>query len=168
MEVEIKNFFPAERQDKKGLLKGSLHLAIRLADVELNIRGILASRQNGKYFFRMPFRLGTCHKTGNSVTFPIFIFSNDELNKSLLDGIYKKAPAFIEEFLKMNTQGIEAQKTAEHIKPRQDEGNRKEAPPIAKKPMSAETAPSKKVVWRDMPKKFPTKNMSKGNYAGRR
>lgn len=150
MEVEIKNFFPAERQDKKGLLKGSLHIIVKLIEAELNVRGILVSRQSGKYFFRMPFRTGTCHETGNSVTFPIFIFSDDGLNKTLIDAIYKKAPAFIEEFLKANPQGIETRKTVEHIKPKGNEDDRKNTPPNAKKPMSGETAPSKKIVWQDM------------------
>jgi hypothetical protein len=158
MEVEIKNFFPAERQDKKGLLKGSLHIIVKLIEAELNVRGILVSRQKGKWFFRMPFRLGTCHKTGNSVTFPIFIFSNDELNKSLLDGIYKKAPAFIEEFLKANPQAIGAQKTVEHIKPKANVDDRKEAAPNAKKQALVETVQVKKVSvvsWQDPPPRKP-------------
>ena len=59
MNIEIKNFYPVERRDAKGFLKGSLHIDIKLADVELNIRGILVSRQNGKWFFRTPFKTGT-------------------------------------------------------------------------------------------------------------
>ena len=42
MEIEMRSFYPFERNDQKQLLKGSLHIVIKLGDVELNIRAVLA------------------------------------------------------------------------------------------------------------------------------
>lgn len=117
LNVEVKNFYPVERNDAKGFLKGGLHIVIKFADFEVNIRGILVSKKKQKCFIRMPFRNGKCHKTGTSVEYPIFVFSNQEHNKALLDAIYKQTPSFIESFLASNPQPII-----------------QESPPIQKKP----------------------------------
>lgn len=102
LEVKIMNFYPleGERDDKREYVKGSLHVSVQIGDIELNIRGVLACKKGGKWFFQMPARTGIDHKTGRSVKYPILSFGIDnDFNKELLDAIYEKGPVVVEAFL---------------------------------------------------------------------
>jgi hypothetical protein len=132
MEVEVKNFYPLpnERDDHQGYVKGSLHVAVQIGDVELNIRGVLACKKGGQWFFHLPSKIGIDHRTGQSVKYPILSFGLDSpLNKVLLDGIYEKGPVAVEAFLLSHPE-IDAAF--------QQEGSQKAntAPPAAQKLMS--------------------------------
>lgn len=154
MQINIVNFYPFERNDQKQIVKGSLHVAIKLADnIELNIRGILASRQNDKWFFRMPFKNGTCHKTGNTVTYPTLSFTDQEMNKELLNAIYEKAPVFISNWLELNPQAVIEQKQSNQPQPPPIDQKRNGEPPIAKKPEPVKPYPTIKpnMQWQDPP-----------------
>jgi hypothetical protein len=120
IEIEVKNVYPVERNDQKQFVKGGLHVTITLGDVEgeINLRGVLFSKTKEKYFFRLPFKSGISHETKLSVQYPIFSFSNDELNKTVIDAIYQKAPAVIESFLVNNPQTSEPMKQPEKTTPK--------------------------------------------------
>jgi hypothetical protein len=73
-----------------------------------------------------------------------------------MPSIKEEGKVFIEAYLKTNPQLIEARKTDEHMKPVENEDNRRETHPIAKKPALPDTPPSRKIPvtqWQDMPKK---------------
>ncbi len=113
IEIEVKNVYPAERNDQKQFVKGGLHVTVKLGEVEINLRGILFSKEKERYFFRMPFKSGVSHETKLSVQYPIFSFSNLELDKAVIDSIYEKAPSVIENFLSANPQTAEPMKQPE-------------------------------------------------------
>ncbi len=104
MEVEIKNFYLRERKQEDQLVKGSLHVVIKVSGIELNIRGILVSKQKGRWFFRTPFKTGVCTETGTSVIYPIVTFTDPALNKALIEALQERVPAFIGAFLTANPQ----------------------------------------------------------------
>ena len=130
-------------------------MVIKLADnIELNIRGILASCQNEKWFFRMPFKNGTCHKTGKTVNYPIISFTDQELNRVLLNAIYEKAPIFINYWLDLHPQPLEIVKTLKQSEPPANPKSCKAFNPIAKKTTSTEVKPTalaKNIEWKDPP-----------------
>jgi hypothetical protein len=132
IEIEVKNVYPAQRDDQKQLLKGGLHAIIRLGDIELNVRGILFSKTKEKYFFRLPFKSGINHETKLSVQYPILSFSDEELDKAMLDSIYEKAPSMIESFLAANPQTVEPMKQPEKTTPKPKVFVN--PPPLPKKP----------------------------------
>jgi|GEM_PF-2487400 len=105
-EVIVKNVYPYpfERNDQKQSLKAGLHVVIKLAGIEINLRGIFVSVQKGRYWFRLPSRQGSCHKTGAKTEFQIFSFSDPAFNKELLEALHAKTPECIEAFLQAHPQ----------------------------------------------------------------
>lgn len=190
MLVELKNFYPVEI--KKHSMKGGLHVAVKLADnIEINLRGILASRQKEKYFFRLAFKNGIDHKKGTTVSYPIFLFTDPVLNKTLIDEIYRLAPAFIENWIKENpqastipamesAQASETSKALDQAKPQVkaiecngSDSVQKKPDPIKSNPFKksdqAETKTSPvssiaKKQWVDLPPR-PAKTKAKAGYS---
>jgi len=165
LDVEIKNVYPVERNDERQFVKGGLHVVVTFAEnVELNIRGILFSKDKQRWFFRMPFKQGICHKTGNSKNYPIVIFSDVKLNEFLVDSIYQKAPAVIENFLASNSQQVEETnpetiETEKSFKAGNTQSKNEKlssAVPIHKKPIDIAGK-----QWVDPPKRPIVKNTSK-------
>jgi hypothetical protein len=165
MQIEIVNFYPAFREDDKQFLQGTLH--VYLIDLGIDIRGVFVSKKRDTWHFSMPFRKMR-DAAGNLIQYPSVIFRDREKNNQLMQSIKEKGKVFIEAYLKANPQPIKPTKFAEQVKYETNKPERKETAPNAKKAMPVETVPSKKVLWQDMPKKSSTKNMSKGNYAGRK
>jgi hypothetical protein len=102
LEVKVMNFYPlqGERDDRNEYVKGSLHVLVKIGEIELNIRGALVCKRGKNWFFQMPSRVGFDHITGKSVKYPILSFGLDNpLNKALLDAIYEKGPVAVEAFL---------------------------------------------------------------------
>jgi len=103
-EVVVKNLYPFERSDKNQTMKAGLHVAIKLGGIEINLRGITVLVQKGRYWFRLPSRQGSCHKTGAKTEFQIFSFSDPAFNKELLEALHEKTPECIEAFLQAHPQ----------------------------------------------------------------
>lgn len=154
--VEIKNVYPFERDDQKQFIKGGLHVVVKVGDVELNIRGIFANKRNGRWFFSMPYRNGICHKTGNTVPYPILLFSDPQMNKDLLEAIYAKAPVFIEDWLVANPQPLENESAVKAPEPSIAKEESKEELLMQKKTIAKGPAPIAKIAatkWTDPPKR---------------
>ena len=103
-DVTVKGVYPYERNDKNQTMKAGLHAVIKLGGIEINLRGILLIRQRQRWWFRLPFKTGTCHLTGSRTEFPIFAFSDPTQNKAVLDALREKTPEFVEAFLLANPQ----------------------------------------------------------------
>lgn len=93
MNIEVKNFYLVEKNDQ--LLRGSLHVVLKLGEYELDIRGVFACRRENRWIFRLPFGRSKT-EAGEFVSFPSISFSDKQLNKALINAIYEQAPSFIE------------------------------------------------------------------------
>lgn len=93
MNIEMKKFYEIEKSDQ--LLRGSLHIGIKLGEFELDVRGIFACRRENRWVFRLPFGRAKS-ETGEHVSFPSISFADKSLNKELIHTIYEQAPSFIE------------------------------------------------------------------------
>lgn len=105
MILEFKNFYTAEVKKE---IRGSMHLKVILTGSEIELKGILCFRNGkGKWTFQMPKINAFCPIRKFYVPYFIFRFTNPAQNKALLDLIYEKAPAFIEEALKAFDSALE-------------------------------------------------------------
>jgi len=94
MNIEVLEFYPFEENKDNGVIKGTLK--IRLPDQGMVIMGIFASGSKGRYFFRLPFRTGINHETGERVDYPTVLFEDKEKQKALIEAIREKGQLFIE------------------------------------------------------------------------
>lgn len=93
MNVEILEFYPIEKNEKKEALSGTLR--INLPDIGIHILGIFVAKKKENWFFSLPGRNGTHHETGESVRYPAVVFENREKQKELIEAIREKGRAFI-------------------------------------------------------------------------
>lgn len=122
----MKNFYLVP--DTK-ILKGTLHVLIKFAEsIELNIRGIFASKQGDRWIFRMIYK-NAKDKNGVYISYPVLSFSNSAINKELLNEIYEKAPVFIENCLTANLHEFDSLNATEEVKSKVKQPKRKEDQP---------------------------------------
>ena len=110
MRVEFLNCFAISRDDEKGLFTGSL--TVKLPDQGIRILGVYFSKRKDKWYFKVPFRKGIHHETGEEVTYPLIIFEEHEKQRAFIKALEVKGREFIENklidtenplvFLKMN------------------------------------------------------------------
>lgn len=93
MNIEVVEFYPIEKDDKKQSLKGSLH--VYLIDLGLDLRGIFVLKKKDTWVFRLPYRKGIDSDTKQPVTYPIFSFMKPEMNKELMKAIREKGKEYI-------------------------------------------------------------------------
>lgn len=118
MNMEIKNFYPFEESEEK--LRGSLHIALKFADIEVNIRGVYVCKEKDRWIFRMPFGRGKCPETGEPVSFPTLTFSNPQLNRDIISKLREQAPIFIKGKENLIKWPAVENNDADKIKPLQD------------------------------------------------
>ena len=150
MNVEIVEFYPLTRNDKKEILTGTLR--IKLPDIGIHILGIYVSKKKGFWVFSMPSREVISHETGDKVRYPFVVFDDKEKQKLLMDAIRAKGRAFIERRLadKENPLTLPVQKrTTDSQFP----------PPQAQSPKGSDTPlpRSQKTNSEPPPAKMPTK-----------
>lgn len=93
MNIEVVEFYPIERNDKKEVLKGTLH--VYLIDLALDIRGIFVSKKKNFWHFYMPHQKGIDQDTSKPVKYPIFSFMKPEQNKNFLKVVREKGKEYI-------------------------------------------------------------------------
>ena len=93
MNIEVVEFYPIEKNDKKQSLKGSLH--VYLIDLGLDLRGIFVLKKKNTWVFRLPYRKGVDPDTKQPVGYPIFSFMKPEMNKELMQAIREKGKEYI-------------------------------------------------------------------------
>lgn len=94
MEIEIVDFYPVEKQERR--LLGSLH--IYLIDLKLDIRGfrvIFDMDAQKRWRFIFPHISIFFPKEQKSETFPVVQFSDAQMNRDLIKQIRKKASEYI-------------------------------------------------------------------------
>ena len=98
MNVEIIEFFPNDRCDKKGILNGTFK--VLLPDLGIHLLGVFIAKSKGCWFIRMPWLKGIHHVTGEKVQYPMWAFSEKEKNVELIKILKEKGGEFIENRLK--------------------------------------------------------------------
>ena len=93
MNIEIVEFYPLERDDKKQTLKGSLH--VYLIDLGVDLRGVFVNKKKNSWFLSPPHMFGKDPETGEKVRFPVFSYVNQEKEKELKKGIREKGREYI-------------------------------------------------------------------------
>lgn len=94
MNIQILNLFAISRDDKKGLLTGSLK--INLPDLGIHILGVYFSKRKDTWYFKVPFRNGIHHETGEEVTYPVIVFEEREKQRAFINALHVKGREFIE------------------------------------------------------------------------
>ena len=94
MNIEVVEFYIAERDDEKGLIKGSLH--VYLIDIHADLRGVNVSKKADKWFFSLPWQSAKDIDCGDRVRFPVFSFTDFKKTDALRSLIRKKGIEYIE------------------------------------------------------------------------
>lgn len=94
MEFEVLNFYEIKREDAKQHIVGTLH--VRILEIGLDLKGILAFRKKNFWMFRIPRRTAFDRKLGKSVEYGIFLFDTKEKNDKFFDFLHTKGKEFIE------------------------------------------------------------------------
>jgi hypothetical protein len=94
MSVEIIEFYPLKRDEKKGLLTGTIR--IKLVDLGLHILGVYVDKRKDLWHFWLPGRTEISNTTGERVRFPFISFEDREQQQALIKALRQQAPAFIE------------------------------------------------------------------------
>ena len=93
--MEIIDFFPTKRDDKKQLLQGTMTVRFKHGDAYLEIRGIGVFKKKNNWWFNMPQRKGLDPTSGESVTYPVFSFQDRERGKKFFEQMIDKGKRFI-------------------------------------------------------------------------
>ena len=95
MNIEIVEFYVTERNDKEGIIKGSLH--VYLIDIHADLRGVNVSKKGDKWFFSLPWQSAKDIDCGDRVRFPVFSFTDFKKTDALRSLIRKKGIEYIEQ-----------------------------------------------------------------------
>jgi len=102
MKIEIVEFFPVKRDDKKNLLQGTMRL--RLPEIGINILGVNYSQNKKSIFFTLPGKWGFNKTTKKDVRYPIFSFSDKETQDKFIKTLRSEGKKFIDNWLKKNSE----------------------------------------------------------------
>ncbi len=101
MNIEIVEFYPLEKNEAKGSFAGTIW--VRLPDIGLHILGIHVSKKvsNNKthWFFTIPGKEATHHKTASLIRYPFVCFEDGEKQSELIAAIRKAGVAYFEKKL---------------------------------------------------------------------
>lgn len=111
LSAKILAVYPQEYHPEKPRIKASLHAQISIAGLEFDLKNVLFYRDGDFWRIQLPSRRGV--KDGLSCEFPIFSFSDRELNKRLIAELRAKAIIAVSEYFQNNPAPIEAPKKAE-------------------------------------------------------
>lgn len=92
-QVEIVEFYP---NPVKGFM-GTMH--IYLPEFLMDIRGVVVTRNNYGYFFRLPYRRGI-DEEGKEVIFPFIGFSDPTIWDAIISSLQKEGSKYVENVLK--------------------------------------------------------------------
>lgn len=93
MNIEIVEFYPFQRDDKRGKMKGSLHIYI--VDDDIDLRGVYVIKNRDNWFFGLPQQKGVDNETKQPVRYPVFSYMTREKNDKLRDAIIEKGKEYI-------------------------------------------------------------------------
>lgn len=156
MNIEVVDFFPIEKDEAKGLMKGTMR--IMLPDIGIHIMGILVVKHRYGWYFDIPRKRSIHHETGEPVKYPVFAFDDREQQHSLMLAIREKGRAYIEKRLEDKENPLQwpqmQQEGVSNSKPQA----KSEVPAEAK--LEASIAKAKPKVWSDPPKRHITARKS--------
>lgn len=128
MRIEFVEFYVAEEKGQK--IKGTCH--IRLPEYGIEIRGIgVVGSLDGKLFYFMPSKTIFDERTKKSGCYPVVVFTDPELNDSLMEQIKLELPFYIAKRL------FEGAPRVRHISPKKKNPPRKK---VFKKPFKKRTS----------------------------
>ena len=93
MEVEVIEFYPAEIDKQKSILKGTLH--VYLPEIHVDMRGIHVSKKKNYWWFSMPRKYSIDETTKERVHYPTFAFTDFDKNNLLIESIREAAITYI-------------------------------------------------------------------------
>jgi len=97
MEIEIVDAYPLITKSGK---QSGWSMAIYLIDLDMDLRGILATKTKKGWFFSMPFLKNFCQEKKDLVKFPIISFVKREKNLNLMKKLRQKGTEFLEKKIK--------------------------------------------------------------------
>ena len=95
MKIEIVEFYPYVNDEKKGILKGTLHAYI--IDLGMDLRGIYVMKKKHKWFIGLPSKFGLDLETKKYVMYPIIEFTDKNKSLELKKQISNLGRKYIEE-----------------------------------------------------------------------
>lgn len=154
--IEIVNFYIINREDSKQFMQGTLH--VYLVDLEIDLRGVFVSKKKDFWHFSLPLQkaLDSEKKTNR---YPVISFRDRDKTTQLLQAIREKGKPYIEEYLKTNTQPIEANDITTLGQITDHQENTQECPVIEKKPTPQKHGSNFKIptnTWVSLPVRKPT------------
>jgi hypothetical protein len=101
--IEIIEFFEDERDDKKQVLRGTLHAY--LPDLGIDLRGIVVKKRKDSWYISLPTKVGKDHESGEPVLYPVISFTDRTKTAEMINVIRTKGKEFVEKELanKKNT-----------------------------------------------------------------
>lgn len=94
MNIQILDCFAIARDDEKGLMTGSLK--VKLPDLGIHILGVYFSKRKDTWYFKVPFRKGIHHETGEEVTYPLLVFEERKKQREFINALRVKGREFVE------------------------------------------------------------------------
>ncbi len=88
-EIEVVEYYP--HPNKKN--KGTMHIYIPHLDMDL--RGIIVSKNKKGYYFHMPSRFAIDEATGKTIQYPVINFIGNGKNKALMTAVRKEGTKFL-------------------------------------------------------------------------
>lgn len=102
---------------KNYLIQVLLDHGVNLPDLGIHILGVYFSKRKDTWYFKVPFRKGIHHETGEEVTYPLFVFEEHEKQRAFINALHVKGREFIENrlsdtenplvFLKMRPKSVQ-------------------------------------------------------------
>lgn len=94
MKIEIVEFYPFLNKDNtRQINKGTLHIYV--IDWKLDIRGVRVEKQNNQWRFYLPVLYGLDPETKQKVKYPIFSFTDREVQRKLISDMRDMGKTYI-------------------------------------------------------------------------
>lgn len=94
MQIEVVEFYPARKEQKKDFLRGTLHVYI--IDFCMDIRGIVVQKNRDKWYFYLPSKFAKDPETNKDVQYPVINFTQAGMNVELFGLIKQHGQEYIE------------------------------------------------------------------------
>jgi hypothetical protein len=98
MKFELVEFYPATEPKFKKNFVGTVH--IYAIDCELDIRGILVTKNGKSMFFNFPHFKALDSETGLEARYPLIRWTNEATHKGMMDFLHKEVKPIILEKIK--------------------------------------------------------------------
>lgn len=88
MKFELVEFYPATEPKKKKNFLGTVHIYV--IDCELDIRGILVTKNGNGMFFNFPHFKAKDEETQEWVRYPLIRWANDSTHKEMMNFLHQQ------------------------------------------------------------------------------